>query len=375
MSKKKLKVFHLEHAVYPYRIPLFEELSNHFDLSVYLCRRKKSFRQWDASLPLNLSFETEILKNFSIGPLTINFTLPFRLLLFRHDVYTVAGIDFITAIQFIVTFFISKVRGCPFILIDEFIETSWYSQVHPFKKKFRDIFSSIFYKYIDAFVAWNKKAAQYMEKQGVPQERIFIGPPFYPKEFLKEVNVSRETSPFQERTVVFTVSYLLPRKGIDILIKAFKELKRDDTTLIIAGKGKYETKLKTLARGDSRIKFLGYVDGVDKARYYKWADIFVLPTLWDPWGVVVNEAMYFGLPIISTDAAGSSDHLIKDNGFVVQAGDKNALKEALTALLDDEKLRNKMGKRSKDLIQECDVNAMMQPFIEAVEYVTNGQTG
>ncbi len=54
----------------------------------------------------------------------------------------------------------------------------------------------------------------------------------------------------------------------------------------------------------------------------------MLPTLHDPWGLVINEAMYYGLPVVTTDAAGASD-LIDGNGFVVTAGDKEMLKERI----------------------------------------------
>jgi len=369
MSKKRLKVIYLEHVVYPHHFPIFEELAKQFDFTVYFCKAKKRFRRWDVSIPSRLSFKAEILKGLSIGPITINFILPFRLILEQYDVYMVATIDLITITQLIIMLVIAKIRRCPFILVDEFIETPWYSYTHPLKKRLNDWLRKALYKHVDAFVALNRKAALYMSKQGVPKDKIFVGLHFYPIEWLSRATLSKDDSPFKGKKVVLTISYLLPRKGIDYLIEAFKEIKGNDIILIIAGSGKYEAKLRALANGDPRIKFVGYVEGEDKTKYYRWADIFVLPTLWDPWGLVVNEAMYFGLPIIVTDAAGCSDHLVKDNGFVVQAGDKEALKEALVRLLNDEELRKKMGEKSKEIIKECDIYAMIRPIVEAVEYV------
>lgn len=369
MPRRYIKVFHLEHVIYPYRFPLFEELAKRFDLSIYFCKSKKKFRRWDTSIPRNFSFKAEVLKSISLGPITINYALPLRLLFDPHDIYTVAAIDFITIFQVLTALFVAKLFRRPFILCDEYIETSWYSNTYPIKKILNDRLRWILYKYIDAFVVWNMKAAQYMLKQGVPEEKIFTGPHFYPGKQLPEMSISKGNSPFNGKKVVLTVSYLLERKGIDYLIEAFKELRRNDAILVIAGTGQYETKLRALAKDNNHIKFVGYVDGAEKSKYYELADIFVLPTLHDPWGLVVNEAMYFGLPIITTDAASCSDYLVKNNGFIVPAGDKEALKEALTTVLDNDTLRSKMGEESKELIKRCDVFTMMQPFVEAVEYV------
>jgi len=105
-------------------------------------------------------------------------------------------------------------------------------------------------------------------------------------------------------------------------------LSRRDATLKIMGIGEEEDKLKSLAIGEKNIVFLGYLEEEEKAKYYATTDIFVLPTLFDPWGLVINEAMYHGLPIITTSAAGATD-LIRGNGIIVKAGDESQLKQAI----------------------------------------------
>lgn len=84
---------------------------------------------------------------------------------------------------------------------------------------------------------------------------------------------------------------------------------------MIAGTGPFEEKLKKKASGDERIEFLGYISEQKKADYFDVADLFVLPTHHDPWGLVVNEAINYGTPVITTEAAGAKELLVEENIF------------------------------------------------------------
>ena len=164
--------------------------------------------------------------------------------------------------------------------------------------------------------------------------------------------------------------YLEKRKGVHDLIKAYKQLNPKDTELIIAGTGSEEQTLKELAADRSDIIFLGYVDGKSKVDCYSNADIFVLPTYQDPWGLVVNEAIYYGLPIITTTNAGASDMIVKKkNGFVIKSGNIHQLKACLDTLLSNDKLRKSMQQKSKNFLIATDVKTGVKPFAEAIKFV------
>lgn len=106
-------------------------------------------------------------------------------------------------------------------------------------------------------------------------------------------------------------------------------------------------------------------------KYYGSVDILVLPSLSDPWGIVINEAMAFGLPIISTDAAGATYDLVKDgvNGFVIKAGSSDELYVALKNLCDSAELRQIMGERSLEIIQDYTPEKWAKAFVAAVETI------
>ena len=107
---------------------------------------------------------------------------------------------------------------------------------------------------------------------------------------------------------------------------------------------------------------------VRRTAWYAAADLFAFPTLHDPWGLVVNEAMAFGLPIVATDAAGCAPDLVQGNGLVVPAGNVDALAAALAQLLTDEALRCEMGQRSRAIIADYTVEAACSTFLRAIHH-------
>jgi len=169
--------------------------------------------------------------------------------------------------------------------------------------------------------------------------------------------------------VVIYVGYLIPRKGVATLIRAYQQARRSDSVLVIAGDGPQRAELEAIARGDRDIIFTGYLEGEAKWRYFASADLFALPTYHDPWPQVINEAMYFGLPIITTDGDGSAREVVRhgDNGLVVPAGDVRALADALVRLLANEGMRRRMGERSQAIIADYTLERARDTFLRAID--------
>jgi UDP-glucose:(heptosyl)LPS alpha-1,3-glucosyltransferase len=162
----------------------------------------------------------------------------------------------------------------------------------------------------------------------------------------REMNHGQSGAAPNDLTVLFVGSEFR-RKGLDKLIPAIGEKMR----LLIVGRGehlKYYHKLAANCGVSKRIEFVGHVDD-DMSRYYAMADVVVLPSLTEAFGMSILEAMACGLPVVVSPAAGVAG-LIDDgkNGFV--AGDVSALHAALIRL-QDAGLRENMG-RSARLIAE-----------------------
>jgi glycosyltransferase involved in cell wall biosynthesis len=140
-------------------------------------------------------------------------------------------------------------------------------------------------------------------------------------------------SDFVETTVkIIFVGQLIKRKGVEILFKCLDDLK-GDWELNIVGNGPLkkglERRAKEIKKG--RINFLGVLPNREAQEFISNSDILILPSLWDGWGAVVNEALMVGTPVILSDKCGSNI-LIRDfsKGIVVRAGSIESLTKAIT---------------------------------------------
>ena len=124
------------------------------------------------------------------------------------------------------------------------------------------------------------------------------------------------------------VGRLSLEKNIELLVDLFNELQ--DHSLTIIGSGPLENKLKSKA--GKNINIIGNVPNQCLKEYYENNDLLILPSISEPWGLVVEEALYFGIPSIVSNKCGVSE-LIKhgSNGYIVNPEDSHNLKELYLA--------------------------------------------
>jgi len=371
---KKTKVLLMTGELSPYRLPLFCELAKKFDLMVCLCGKQSKDRKWKL-LVNQYPFNKKFLKSFRAGPLMINLTLPIELLRNKYDLY-ILGEDQRIFFSKIITLIIAKILRKKVILWTGQWEENYYETYKNIIDKFLiSPLGLIYHKFTDEFIAYGQRTQIYLKNKGIPSCKIFTGTQFVPPLQLTEeeqdsccssLKINKEK--FAGKKIILSVGSFSKRKGFDDLIKAYKKLDFDDTILVLGGSGAYEKELRLLSEDRNDILFVGYLEGIDKAYYYSIADIFVFPTHSDAWGLVANEAMMFGLPVIITEKAGCSDELIDNNGFIVKAGDRKAIKDKLDVLLKSDDLRKKMGERSSQIIKKYDINMAEETFINAINY-------
>jgi len=122
------------------------------------------------------------------------------------------------------------------------------------------------------------------------------------------------------------VGRLIELKNIGLLIKTFNENGRQ---LTIVGRGEMENKLKKISK--SNINFAGYIPNENIGDYYKTHDVFILPSKSEPWGLVVEEAIYWGIPVIISNAVGCQEEMVikPKTGVVFDLNAANGLQEAI----------------------------------------------
>jgi glycosyltransferase involved in cell wall biosynthesis len=124
---------------------------------------------------------------------------------------------------------------------------------------------------------------------------------------------------------------------------------------MIVGSGELELSLRTKVAREQipDVHFAGFLNRSQISQAYIAADLFVLPSLrHETWGVVVNEAMNFSLPVVVTDKVGCADDLVLDgeNGFVVSSEDSSELSERLRQLIKSDDLRHRLGSASRKIV-------------------------
>lgn len=378
IDQEPINVCLLHNQVTPYRLPIFNEIGKKCNLHVIFCQTKSQDRLWVASSE-DYSFSTTVLKYIKIGPFIINYTLPSFLLRHSFDIYIIGENPQNIFSEFLICIF-AKLQKTKVVIWSEAISISILLQrdkqrpVKRFIELLYDIFSSFYrrflYEFADAFIAYSKRAKLYLMERGVKEGKIFSGGQCYPivrgdPILFKDYQIPK----CKGKKMVLYLGYLRFEKGIDILIQAFQKLDRTDSVLVIAGDGPEYCQLKDLSNEEDSIVFTGYVNDITKIYLYSNADVFVLPTFHDPWGLTVNEAMSYGLPVIVTSAASCSDYLIQGNGIITSPGSIDELAEALEYLLDTEDVRKTMGIHSLQVISEYDVSAGTKPFLDAINSV------
>ena len=153
---------------------------------------------------------------------------------------------------------------------------------------------------------------------------------------------------------------LIDRKGVDILIEAIKLLATDGCSfrITVQGDGPYAPQIEQLVRElPDVVKFLGFQPFAQRMNAYADADIFVFPSRYDGWGVVIQEAMAAGMAVVTTDAVGAACDLITHNqsGVILHEPDGTKLAAALKNLIGDEARRTSMGASAKEAVSKLTI--------------------
>jgi glycosyltransferase involved in cell wall biosynthesis len=243
------------------------------------------------------------------------------------------------------------------------------------------------FKRIDAFLAIGTLNRDYYLHYGVPPERIFMTPYAVDNTFFRERCERYRDKREQLRQslglcpvapVILYASKFERRKRASDLLEAFFRLSpngREEPRahLLLVGDGDQREELEKRARhmGWSNIRFLGFQNQTELTRYYDLCDIFVLPSEYEPWGLVVNEAMNAGKAIVVSDQVGSGQDLVKngENGFSFPVGDVAELAERLRLLITQPDLMRRMGEESRRRVERWGFTEDISGLNAALTYV------
>ncbi|HUS89460.1 MAG TPA: glycosyltransferase family 4 protein, partial [Desulfosporosinus sp.] len=230
------------------------------------------------------------------------------------------------------------------------------------KSILRDLYLKWFYSHVDSFCYVGQEARRHLLARRITDEKLHFSPYTVDTALFEAQRASydRESSRamlgLNESTFAFIFSgKLIPRKESLLLLDAIGCLPSlEDVAIIMLGDGPLRTSV--LERGrevlGSRFLFQGFVNQSKLGQYYLAADAFVLPSECETWGLVVNEAMQFSLPVITSDGVGCNKDLVIEGktGFVFPRGNRTALEIVLRRVQSDPLRARKMGQNARDHI-------------------------
>ena len=161
-----------------------------------------------------------------------------------------------------------------------------------------------------------------------------------------------------DRHMVLFVGRLVYEKGVQTVIEAMPEVLKQvpDVRFLVTGTGPHARSLKALAEEsglEEKVKFLGFVDTANLIRLYKCADLTVVPSLYEPFGMVVLEAMVAGSPVIVADTGGLKEIVVhEETGLKFTPGCPNSLADAMIRVLTDRELARRLTSDARAYIGE-----------------------
>jgi glycosyltransferase involved in cell wall biosynthesis len=242
--------------------------------------------------------------------------------------------------------------------------------------------------FVDGFLAIGSANARYYRSRGVSDAKIFLVPYAVDNQHFAVSSIeqkrqarllaSAEYGISAKSRVIAFASKLLERKRCLDLILAFAELrksKENDVALLVVGEGSQRKSLEGLVDElglRQCVRFLGFLNQSALPSIYRAADVLVLPSEHEPWGVVVNEAMAGGCGIIVTDQVGSGFDLVRsgENGFVYRVGDIEDLANCLKRFFSNDELICAAQKRSLSIIKTWSFDQDLDGLRDAIRSLT-----
>lgn len=221
----------------------------------------------------------------------------------------------------------------------------------------------------DAALASSSKAKEKLLAWGMDKEKIFVS--------LLTIDIDSicTLKHIPEEGRLLYVGSLIKRKGLDLLFKALEYVEHDYTLRIVGNGSKYQiNELSNLAIKSgiqNKVEFCGFKQGDELREEYKRAQIFILPTREDCFGLVLLEALCASVPIISSKYAdGAYDIIINgENGVIVDPYDSQSFGKVIENVLDGKIQLNGM---KKDLVEKFSFPNVTVAYVNAINYVTKG---
>jgi len=371
----------LTEIISPYRIPLFNALAQRPEVDlhvIFLAETDPVLRQWRVYKE-EIQFSCEVLqswrKRVAGYNLLVNVGTANALNAATPDVILCGGYSYLAS--WLAQSW-ARLRHIPFFLWSE-------SNSHDMRRGHAlvELMKSEYLAHCKGFLVPGQSAREYLRSHKVKDSAIFTAVNAVDNDFYSAAaQVVRQNAAqvrmelgLQNRYFLFS-GRLVREKGVFELLSAYATLDtstRKDIGLVFAGDGSARPELEHQARSISNgvVRFVGFSQREQLAAYYALADALVLPTYSDTWGLVVNEGMACGLPVILSGAAGCAADLVTKNwnGMIVEPRDVSSLTSAMRTLAIRPDLCRTMGANSLQRISKYSSSEWSNGVVHMLEAV------
>jgi len=359
---RKSRVLLITNIVIPYRLPVQRQLARQEGIDLHVCYLGKTegIRRWDIK-DEEIGFAHSYLPGIHFfvplldWGLHLNIGLLWKFIRLRPDYIVCTGWDcpaYYVAVFYAMLFRIKRVLWSG---------TSGYRQMS--RKRWVQAVKRGFIRCFNAYLSYGSAAADYLVEHGAARDKIAVGyntvdVPL----FMKKADEARRTDQLETLRrqypgkVILYVGRFLEFKRVDLLLDALAKMKQGDWTCLLIGWGPEGDTLRARCEQadlKGKVHFLDYLPPEQLAPYYALARAFVLPSRWEPWGLVVNEAMACGAPVVVSQGAGCARDLIEEErtGFSYPWDDTDRLAEILDRLMRDDTLYEALSRNGREQIR------------------------
>lgn len=327
------KILFLTNIPTPYRIEFWNEWSRYVDLTVVFEKKMEVDRNWIISTR-EFRFHYIFLKSFTIGKYNHIAFEVLRINFKNYDLVIIGGYSTVTELLSILW---CNILNKKIVLSADggFIRNENCLKAY-IKKSLLLRFSF--------YLSSGRNLTKTLLHYGVDRGKIFefrFATNTQLLSLLKSKDLNKSFPQFRKNYTLLCIARFVPQKGLEVLLDSWKEFSREyvNADLVLIGDGpEKENYLKKIDKHNIKnIHLIPAMSTDNLVDYYKIADLLILPSMWDPWGLVINEALLFNIPVIATDMVGSAYSLIENgkNGFIFPAGNSNILLNMLITIFQD----------------------------------------
>lgn len=359
----------------PYRLPVFNSLARHPDLDfhVLLLSWREKNRQWTIDED-RIQFPFEVLPHKEVYIRALDWGLHFntgiKRALDRLAPDVIAGTGYVSP-AYVQAQRYARKRGLGYVLWSGSTEATSRIGKGPIR-----IMKEAFVRRCDASLAYGTAAARMLMQLGASKDRVVVGTNTVDvAAFARDVAAARQESGYDSwrgrfpKRNVFFVGQMIERKGAPSLIRAFAAANRPDLGLILIGDGpRFEDYRREFASVPN-LFWEGYRQYKEIVHYYAASHVLVMPSEIEVWGLVVNEAMASGLPVIATSCSGATQDLVRngETGYSYTSGDETTLSEYLGSVADEPEKWDRMARNASTFIQQYNPDKYADDFARAVK--------